>query len=725
MIRRGAKSNFFAVARWQLACLSGLLAVVTPAVAQTKLRLSTIKPGTERVQLINNGDIFANAGSNMVSYDGGVVCRAEVDSSASVSLFSQTVVLEPATTYVFSGYIWNMGDSTSHVTAVMDMDDALNEPQIVLNASDAQANLGYFVYRSFNTASTGTNVNVRVFYDAFTGTGTAPANYPVAAQWDNIAITKAVNFAAPQPSGSTATLRPLVRITSPANGGIAYDTGAGVAITADATDLDGSVTNVQFFAGTNKVGNSSASPWTAPWTNAVSGSYVLTAVATDNTGTTTRSAPVSVSVFVTFATTGALTSIRAGHSATLLPNGTVLVVGGFNGTIRLATSELYDPAAGGWTASGKMAIGRTLHTATLLSNGKVLVTGGHFTATGSSPRCEWYDPASGTWTETGAMTTARGNHTATLLLNGKVLVAGGFNRNTGSVVSTAELYDPGTGTWTAAGSLANARENHTATLLFDGKVLVVGGAPDNLQSNSLSSVEVYDPAARTWATDNPMISARQFHTATLLPDGRVLVAGGADAGYFNSGAELYDSATGTWTATGSLGIARGIHTATLLPDGKVLAVGGNHNSLDAPTIVALSSAEIYDPATGTWTPAGRSLNAARSTQTATLLPSGQVLVADGFYVNSGIQLSSAELYDSAAGPITLVHPKTLPGGAFQFAFTGVPNRTNTMLATTDLALQLSNWTELGVVPEFAPGLFLFSDRQATNHPQRFYRIRSP
>src|SRR6185295_6902414 len=105
---------------------------------------------------------------------------------------------------------------------------------------------GYFVYRSFNTATTGTNVTVRIFYDGFAGAGTAPAFYPVAAQWDNIAITKSVNFAAPQASGSAATLRPLVRITSPANGAFAYASGTTLALIADATDLDGTITNVQF-----------------------------------------------------------------------------------------------------------------------------------------------------------------------------------------------------------------------------------------------------------------------------------------------------------------------------------------------------------------------------------------------------------------------------------------------------------------------------------------------
>jgi uncharacterized repeat protein (TIGR03803 family) len=448
------------------------------------------------------------------------------------------------------------------------------------------------------------------------------------------------------------------------------------------------------------------------------------AINTDGTGFTTLHSFTPLSQALGFRTTGALTSVRAGHSATLLPDGTVLVVGGFNGTIRLATSELYDPAIGAWTASGKMAIGRTLHTATLLSNGRVLVTGGHFTATGSSPTCELYDPDFGTWAETGAMATARGNHTATLLLNRKVLVAGGFKRDTGSALSTAELYDPGTGTWRAVGSLASARVNHTATLLPNGKVLVAGGAPDNLQSTSLSTVEVYDPDTGIWTTKNPMSSARQAHTSTLLPDGRVLVAGGFNVGYFTSSAEIYDPASGTWMATGALGTSRGVHSATLLPDGKVLAVGGNHNSLDAPPAVALFSAELYDPATGTWTTASRSLNTTRSTHTATLLPSGQVLIAAGYYVNNNVQLSSAELYGSTAGPITLVHPKRLRGG-FQFAFTGVPNGTNTILATTNLALQSSDWMELGVVAEFAPGLFLFTDPQVTNHSLRVYRLRSP
>jgi len=318
-VDKPVRSRFTAGGRLMLTCLLPFLAAA--AFAQTKLKLSAIKPGTERVQLINNGDfqfegplvgtnhpfpsgwgssadMYVGAGSNMVAINSSVVARAQVNSSAPATGFSQTVGLDPKTAYVFSAYVWNMGDTVNHVATVMDLNDAPSEPQIVLSSSDSEAAKGYFVYRSFNTATTGTNVTVRIFYDGFAGTGTASAFFPVAAQWDNVAITKAVSFVAPQASGSAATLRPLVRITSPVNGSFAYASGAALAITADATDLDGTVTNVQFFAGTNRVGENSASPWTTVWTNAVSGPNVLTAVAADNTGATTLSAPVSVSLAI-------------------------------------------------------------------------------------------------------------------------------------------------------------------------------------------------------------------------------------------------------------------------------------------------------------------------------------------------------------------------------------------------------------------------------------------
>ena len=195
---------------------------------------------------------------------------------------------------------------------------------------------------------------------------------------------------------------------------------------------------------------------------------------------------------------------------------------------------------------------------------------------------------------------------------------------------TAIMDDP---SWTATGSMNTARYDHSATLLPSGKILVAGGF-------GMTTAELFDPATGTW-TAAGLPTARQNHTATLLPNGKVLVAGGGAGKSSFKSAVLYDPATGTWTATGSMGTGRLFHTATLLPDGKVLVAGGLNS-------VYLTSAEVYDPATGRWRETG-SLNTGRGSHTATLLPSGKVLVAGG---GSNKQLSSAELYDPATGAWT-------------------------------------------------------------------------
>ncbi len=331
----------------------------------------------------------------------------------------------------------------------------------------------------------------------------------------------------------------------------------------------------------------------------------------------------------TWTVTGSLNTARYSHTATLLPNGMVLVAGGFGSSLVdvSASAELYDPTGGTWTPTGSLNTARVLHTATLLPNGMVLVAGGLDSSLDASASAELYDPASGTWTVTSSLNTARYYHTATLLPNGMVLVAGGQG-----ALAIAELYDPASGTWTTTGSLNTGREQHTATLLPNGMVLVAGG------SNSRSA-ELYDPASGSWTTTGSLNTARQLHTATLLPNGNVLVAAGYNSnnGYTFASAELYDLASGTWTPTGSLNTARVLHTATLLPNGMVLVAGGQ----GAP-----ASAELYDPASGTWTITG-SLTYGRYSHMATLLPDGMVLVAGGVVPGIDFVLASAELYNSA------------------------------------------------------------------------------
>jgi len=346
----------------------------------------------------------------------------------------------------------------------------------------------------------------------------------------------------------------------------------------------------------------------------------------------------------TWRTVGNMTvAQRSSCTATLLPNGKVLIAGGYGGG---GTVELYDPSTGTFVPAGGMQFNRRHHTATLLPNGKVLIAGGN-----NSSLAELYDPATGILSPTGSMTTGRQDHTATLLPNGKVLIVGG---NYGLI---AELYDPSAGangTFTSTGSMSTTRLYHTATLLPNGKVLIAGG--QNLYSVPQSSAEVYDPDFSTFATTGSMAAARTQHTATLLPDGKVLITGGYSGGAYLSSAEVYDPALGTFGATGDMAAARDQHTATLLPNGKVLIVGGYSGD-------ALSSAEVYDPALGTFGSAG-SIAAGRYAHAATLLPDGKVLVAGG-------AVSTVEVYDPSAG--TFEATGSMANGRYQHTATLLPN----------------------------------------------------
>jgi len=303
--------------------------------------------------------------------------------------------------------------------------------------------------------------------------------------------------------------------------------------------------------------------------------------------------------------------------------------------------------AAAWTATGSMIEYHQRYTATLLANGKVLVAGGDTAA------AELYDPASGTWTATGDMVTVHYGHAATRLADGRVLVAGGGS-------NFAELYDPASGTWSATGNMVStwgAGLGFTATLLGDGRVLVAGQGGISPEVVDPTPPEIYDPVNRTWAVTGKMVTPRYGHTATLLPDGKVLVAGGGCCGktYLDS-AELFDPGSGTWTATGSMAASRGgsasnsasgAHSATRLADGRVLVVGGMGQSGSRPV---LASAELYDPSSGTWTATGN-MAVVRLGHIAALLPDGRVLVAGGFsnYSPAEVPVPSAEVYDPSNG----------------------------------------------------------------------------
>lgn len=284
--------------------------------------------------------------------------------------------------------------------------------------------------------------------------------------------------------------------------------------------------------------------------------------------------------------------------------------------------------------TGSLDMGRTYHDSVVLKDGRVLVGGGVNSSMQFLPSVEIYDPALGTFVPAGTMSVARGIHTMTLLNNGKVLVVGG--RDAGNVLNTAELYDPATGAFSSLGVLTEGRLYHTATLLNDGRILITGGV--KADNTLVSSAEIYDPATGKFTGTGAMSMGRGGHTATLLQDGTVLIAGGNDG---SLSAELYHPDKGNFTVAGPMKMNRILHTATRLQNGKVLFVGGK----------GLGSAEWYDPETKKFTATGATIITGRENHTATLLPNGKVVIigGTGYKDLTNFDLSTAEIFDPAAG----------------------------------------------------------------------------
>jgi len=311
---------------------------------------------------------------------------------------------------------------------------------------------------------------------------------------------------------------------------------------------------------------------------------------------------------------------RSGHSATLLPDGTVLIAGGMRRNQDFYKSaETYDPTTGKFQPTGAMAVGRVGHIAVPLPSGKVLIAGG-WVGFAATDEAEVYDPATRKFTPIGRMTVRRGRPSATLLANGDVLIAGGEDHDGADArLASAEIFRAATLQFQPTGSMHHARISHTATLLKDGRVLLAGGYADGVTA----SAELYDPKSGAFSETANLLTARCKHTAGLLPDGRVLIAGGSANEGWNgnlSSAEIYDPRTGKFTATGNLNDPR-----FKLPDesvelssGKLLIAGGGKD------------VEVFDPASGKFAVAAGQMNDKWHYLSATRLRDGSVLLAGGY-----------------------------------------------------------------------------------------------
>ena len=254
----------------------------------------------------------------------------------------------------------------------------------------------------------------------------------------------------------------------------------------------------------------------------------------------------------------------------------------------IASAELYDPSTETWSLVDEMRMEKGGHLIELLEDGRVIAVGG------VDPSVEVYDASSGTWTSAGEAAKSGEAYISALLGNGNVLYIGGWD---GSLMDSVELYDPLTGSSSPTGSLIAPRVWANATVLADGRLLVTGGhGIDAGLWRPLALAEIYDPTSRTWSEAGEIPTRHLEHTSTVLSDGRVLVVGGAPS----RTTEIFDPSTGNWVkAARTIEYHEG-HTATLLPDGRVLVAGGASGTTGR--VYPVTSAEVYDPATDTWTP---------------------------------------------------------------------------------------------------------------------------
>ncbi|MGH8171749.1 MAG: Kelch repeat-containing protein [Rhodanobacteraceae bacterium] len=349
-----------------------------------------------------------------------------------------------------------------------------------------------------------------------------------------------------------------------------------------------------------------------------------------------------------FAQLDDMTSKRALQGAALLPDGKVLVVGGISDFgVFVATAELFDPATDTFSLTGSPIDARMRPTTVGLADGRVLVLGGLGGDGGSTyfTTAEIYDPATGKFTATGELSTRRYVASAALLEDGRVLVAAGFNRDDGPLL-TAEVYDPATGKFTATGSLSTPRTEAKAVLrLADGRVMIAGGSNED---GPLASVELYDPVSGTFSTTGDLLQPLEGHSLAMLDDGKVLVVGGSDGGgsgfpVYYAQAELYDPASGIFTGTGSLAFPREFTTASRLPDGRILVAGGLHTDGSGPGYGVVGEAEIYDPATGLFVSAGDMI-AALDEPVAVVLNDHRVLLVGGFDEIDDLPTATAEVF---------------------------------------------------------------------------------
>ncbi|MCR4295288.1 MAG: Ig-like domain-containing protein, partial [Elusimicrobia bacterium] len=329
----------------------------------------------------------------------------------------------------------------------------------------------------------------------------------------------------------------------------------------------------------------------------------------------------------TWTVTGAFTQARFAGTLTKLRDGRALLAGGMLEGLPpgLTDVDLYDPATQTWSSGPPLRSGRNQYNSVLLPDGRVLAVGGRGPSGDANASAELYDPVSSTWTTAAPLSHGRWAFALALLPDGRVLAAGGWDGV--AALNSAEIYDPAADAWTAAPAMGTERVWPAFTAVA-GKVLVSGGSA----GTGVATAEIYDPGTNSWSPAGTMNEPRYLHKLAVLPDGKVLAAGGLTA----DAAEVYDLATGTWTPTGPVGVRRYVQSLVLVA-GVPMIIGGENTATDH------ASTELYDAAANVWRP-GPALTATRTWPMAVVLDDGRVLTAGGRQgLGGGATLNTAEV----------------------------------------------------------------------------------
>jgi N-acetylneuraminic acid mutarotase len=339
-----------------------------------------------------------------------------------------------------------------------------------------------------------------------------------------------------------------------------------------------------------------------------------------------------------FVSTGKLSQARFGHTATLLPDGRVVVVGGETTAAPALAIQAFDPATGEWTTLADLPSKRENHTTTLLADGRLLVVGGGKSSEIGAPAGAevldttlLVDPLAGSVTGGPGLHAARSHHTATRLADGRVVVIGGatnthgYQSDFGDALGTVEIFDPKTNAWTDAASVKERRFLHTASVLGSGHLVVLGGSDET--ERELPVVESFDPTTGAWTTSPSLAESRVFHATAQLDDGSIFVTTGKLANKrFLGTSEILDPSGGAWSAAPDLKTSRTAAALAKLASGRLLLAGGLHGSLAG--FEALDEAHIYDPTTRTWS-AISAMKSKRRYHSSTTLQDGRVLLCGG------------------------------------------------------------------------------------------------